>query len=254
MLPAKCCQQARSHPTSCPSSLPLSLSLFRSPLRLSHWIFKYLNAKYTLQVVERVASLSTAAIIISTPSTASLSSSPSLSSSLLSSSSSLSSLSSKETACRMPFYYKRKGKQQNGANIVSSLGAAGEETVPSSQPQRQLVDTACSQAKASPSSPPASHLIIVILLVMLCGSCQAAWLASCQQFSCCLFAFTHGAEAGRGKQRSRARLCVCCWSGARGVCVLFSLSAAAAASVRGLTAPTVALRLPPSRQRLMLPD
>lgn len=111
--------------------------------------------------------------------------------------------------------------------------------------RRQLVDTACSQAKASPSSPPASHLIIVILLVMLCGSCQAAWLASCQQFSCCLFAFTHGAEAGRGKQRSRARLCVCCWSGARGVCVLFSLSAAAAASVRGLTAPTVALRLPP---------
>lgn len=158
----------------------------------------------------RVASLSTAAIIISTPSTASSPSS-------LSSSTSLSSLSSKETACRMPFYYKRKGKQQNGANIVSSLGAAWEETVPSSQPEGSLLILHAAKRKhltPPPAHPPPhSHLIIVILLVMLCGSCQAArqpgWLPANNLVAVCLH-LPPGAEGSEGEgSRGAGRGSVC---------------------------------------------
>lgn len=84
-----------------------------------------------------------------------------------------------------------------------------KQLFPAPSPKGSLLILHAAKRKHSPLASPFSpgHLIIVILLVMLCGSCLAAWLASCQQFSCCLFAFTPGQREAE-EEGSRARLCV----------------------------------------------
>lgn len=92
----------------------------------------------------------------------------------------------------------------------SSMKRSNCSQLPAPSPKGSLLILHAAKRKHSPlaslSFSP-GHRIIVILLVMLCGSCQAAWLASCQQFSCCLFAFTPG-QREEEEEGSRARLCV----------------------------------------------
>lgn len=81
-----------------------------------------------------------------------------------------------------------------------------KQLFPAPSPKGSLLILHAAKRKYSPSSP--GHLIIVILLVMLCGSCLAAWLASCQQFSCCLFAFTPGQREAEEEGEQGEALCV----------------------------------------------